>query len=545
MAKVGKILLETLMEEMAGLSGKEARTKAHALAQRFNVSEDTIYRLTESVRPGRKRRADAGESRMHELTEAQLSLLMKMHVEGMIAEQIIEVMEENGYVERGLLSQSVLKRWLVKHDINRSRLDADVAYRPSYDAKYANLIWQVDYTTAEFFYLDGQWRVEIEPAWSRNKNRAGNQRTRIHLFHAVDQHSKLSYIEFMGGGGTTYWLDFLYNAMRRKSDNFPLQGIPKMIGVDNDSVVKSRIFVQAMEKLGIKIFKHAPGASYSKGVVESGFQKFQRRQAVSKVKMITTLADWNDFAEDMMLKFGNAVQRGSDQTPIQKWMTSIQTRPDALRRVPEAELYDTLKWDEHTRVVKSNLTIEFNGVTIQLPEAMPYLSMIKKEVRFYTHPGKHDMIRVIWEGQSYDVAVQEVRTYAPGQKPESLPQTERQKLIALAATAEVPSDMRTHGWYKERHANDKYLVGQGQEFDDTRIDEKLVQTFTLAEAIERLRLMDALPQEIEVRHRDMLVDFFKSKQDRVTAYDLDKLAEDIKAGKNGRLNMTVLKAVNE
>lgn len=538
--KIGKTTTTVIREEMTGLKGSEAKAKALDLAKRFNISMSRVYELTSDLRT-RARRSDKGKFKLESvLSEQQIAMLLKMTMAGCIAESVIEVAEESNLIPKGVISPARYNAWLKSNDVNRARLEMDTEYRPRFEAPYANFIWQVDYTTAEFFYLNGQLRVEYEHEWSVNKNRKGNQRTRIHLFSAYDQYSRLCYIEFMPGGSSIYWLDFLFNAMRKKWDNYPFHGVPKIIATDNDSVVKSRIYTSAMDKLGVKIWKHAPGASWSKGVVESGFRKFQARQAVSQLQAIPTIEEWNQFAYDKMLQFGNKIHAAHKRTPIDAWLESIKNNPSALRAVPDAELYDTLKWDEHERYVANDLTIEFKGATIQLPQEQPFFEMIKRKITFYTHAVEGEMIKVLWADKIYDVRVAPRKTYAPGQSPElNIEETKRSKLIRQAEETELPQ-LKLYGKFIERHKDDKYLVRTAEEFDESRIDARLARTLDIETAIEKLKIAGVFPERLELHQREFIERFFAERNNEVGEYDIDELAKEIKAGRIGAVNMRLV-----
>lgn len=543
MAKIGKKTAVLIRGEMTGLSGQAAKAKASELAGKYKISVKRIYAITQDMRY-RKPRADKGFSRIDSsLSPEQQAFIIKLSMEDILAEKIIEIGEESAILPKGLIRESMLTLWLRQNSVSRKELQMDNAYRPRFEAKYANQIWQVDYTTAQQFYIDDDGLVKKENAWSLNKNRKGNQKIRMHLFAAFDQYSRLCYYEFMRGCSTPYWLEFLFNAMTRKWDNYPFFGIPKIIATDNDSVVKSKLFTDAMHKLGITTWQHKPGASYSKGVVESGFRKIQAREAISKVKPMQTLEEWNLFAYDVMLKFGNEKHSGHGDTPINSWLNSIAENPAHLRQAPTEELYDTLLYDEFTRLVANDLTISFNGVTFQLPREAPFNEMINHKITFFIHRSKPDCIRVFWKDKYHDVAYEPRAVYAPGQVPEiQWAETKRSKLIAMADAYELPQ-LKTHGKFVNLYKDVKYLHDSGADFDSSKIDGRLARTLDVESAIDKLRREGAFPDILEIRHREYMEKFFAEKRGEVTEYDIDALAKEIIAGRVGALNMRMV--VNE
>lgn len=543
MAKIGKKLAALIRGEMIGLSGQAAKVKAAEFAGKHKVSVKRIYAITQDMRY-RKPRADKGFSRIDtSLSPEQQAFLIKLSKEDILAEKIIEIGEESAILPKGLIKESMLTLWLRQNRMSRKELRMDNAYRPRFEAKYANQIWQVDYTTAQQFYIDDDGLVKKENAWSINKNRKGNQKIRMHLFAAFDQFSRLCYYEFMAGNSTPYWLEFLFNAMTKKWDNYPFFGVPKIIATDNDSVVKSKLFQDAMHKLDIAVWTHKPGASYSKGVVESGFRKIQAREAISKVKPMQTLKEWNEFAYDVMLKFGNEKHSAHNETPINSWLNSIAKNPEHLRQAPREELYDTLLYDEFTRLVANDLTISFNGITFQLPRETPYFDMINHKITFFVHRSNPQAIRIMWEDKAYDVAYAPRETYAPGQQPEfEVTETKRSRMLAMAEQYQLP-EIKTHGKFINKYKDVKYLMNTGATFDDSKIDGRLARTLDVETAIDKLRREGAFPDILEIRHREYVERFFADKRGEVTEYDIDALAKEIKEGRVGALNMRMV--INE
>lgn len=552
--KLGANIRRIIREEMAAANGN-ASSVAASLADRYRVSVKRIYAVTADLRTGeRKPRVDAGVNKIESvLTVDQINQLLAMSAKNIIAETVIEVAELSGIIPEGVITPSAWNRYLAASDCARKSLGQDVDYRARYRAKHANQIWQVDYTTAQQFYIDDDGTVKYESPLSVNKNRRGNQKRRMHCFAVYDQLSRLNYVEFTTGASTMYWLDVLYNAMRGRYDNYPMHGVPEIIGVDQDSVVKSRVFMNAMDRLGVNIWKHAPGHSYSKGVVESGFRKFQSREGISKLKAMHTLEEWNAFALDQMLHFAHKPHSAHGVQPIDAWLTSIRETPHALRAVPHEELYDTLHYQEHQRVVGNDLVISLDGAEIQLPERMPFLDMIRRKITFYTHPKRPEMISVLWDERQrtsdspsarlYDVEKSAPRYYRPGEMPQvDYTGSRRRETLARAASAELPP-LKTYGRYLDRHKNDRYLHREAAVFDEGRIDGKLTRTLDIEEAIMYLIQAGALPEEIEVHHRERVVAFFKDRNDDVTERDLDQLAAELKDGRRGDFNMRIV--VNE
>jgi hypothetical protein len=98
----------------------------------------------------------------------------------------------------------------------------------------------------------------------------------------VDDRSGVCFLEYrcVYGEDAESALRFLFNAMAAKDEaEFPFQGRPKMIYLDNGPVAKSRVFQNVMQALGIDWLTHIPAGkdgervtARSKGKVERPFR---------------------------------------------------------------------------------------------------------------------------------------------------------------------------------------------------------------------------------------------------------------------------------
>src|SRR5271156_2124150 len=102
------------------------------------------------------------------------------------------------------------------------------------------------------------------------------------LFSIVDDRSGVCYQEYrcVYGEDVEAALRFLFNAMTPKEEEgLVLQGIPKMLYLDNGPIAKSSIFQTVMAHLGVEIKPHMPRGSdgrrttaRAKGKVERPFR---------------------------------------------------------------------------------------------------------------------------------------------------------------------------------------------------------------------------------------------------------------------------------
>ena len=81
------------------------------------------------------------------------------------------------------------------------------------------------------------------------------------LYSVVDDRSGFAYQEYHGvyGEDVEAALRFIFAAMSPKSESdFPFQGIPQMLYMDNGPIAKSLVFQKFMGYLGIEVRTHLP-----------------------------------------------------------------------------------------------------------------------------------------------------------------------------------------------------------------------------------------------------------------------------------------------
>jgi hypothetical protein len=86
------------------------------------------------------------------------------------------------------------------------------------------------------------------PEWLQN----GQGRPVLMLYSVVDDRSGVAYQEYHGvyGEDVEAALRFLFAAMAPKSlEDFPFQGIPQMLYMDNGPIARSHVFQQVMRYL--------------------------------------------------------------------------------------------------------------------------------------------------------------------------------------------------------------------------------------------------------------------------------------------------------
>ena len=143
-----------------------------------------------------------------------------------------------------------MNRFLAQLGLDKTGLDLQKPVT-RFQAKHSNECWQFDLSQSDLKYLD------IMPDWVDPKH----GKAILMLYSVVDDRSGVSYQEYhvVYGEDVIAALMFLFNAMSKKeNENFPFQGIPKIIYMDNGPIAKSAVFQRAMQNLGVEMRCHMP-----------------------------------------------------------------------------------------------------------------------------------------------------------------------------------------------------------------------------------------------------------------------------------------------
>jgi len=160
---------------MAGLSGAEARTCAMELSERHGCSEGTIYALTADVRPGRKRRADAGMcDRMEQELEDRFLFLTTG--KSLSTTRAREVFIREGHA---MPSVATLNRVRCRYGLTARELGQDMRASVRFEAKHPNQLWQIDSTGSDMFLQDLDGSINYESPLKRTRNRSTQRKPHI------------------------------------------------------------------------------------------------------------------------------------------------------------------------------------------------------------------------------------------------------------------------------------------------------------------------------------------------------------------------------
>ncbi len=309
-------------------------------AQVFGVSEPTLYRgLAERYRPRALRRADRGTPRA--LPAAQMERYCELiaaikvrttnkkdrHLSTAESIRLIEthgIDTPEGHVRApaGTLNKTTVNRYLRQWGYDRETLG-----RPPpavrFQAEHSNDCWQFDLSPSDL--------KEVEaPSWIRPDQKAPT----LMLFSVVDDRSGVTYQEYrcVYGEDVVTALRFLFSAMAAKaSPDFPLQGIPQMLYLDNGPVARSQVFLRAMRYLGVDVRTHVPAGkdgrrttARSKGKVERPFRTVKElHETLYHFQKPRDEAEANAWLRNFLVRYNAMDHRSEAHSRTEDWLAHL------------------------------------------------------------------------------------------------------------------------------------------------------------------------------------------------------------------------------
>ncbi len=337
----------------------ERKKQVEAFASLYAVSTTTIYRYLKTFnQPKPAHRSDRGKTRClpdKELTYyCELIAALKMRTTNKQNRHIstvraIEIIEEHGVETaqglvkppKGVLCKSTINRHIAQLGLDQSRLLREpVSVR--FQAEHSNDCWQFDMSPSDLKHIDyPEW---IDP----NKGTPT-----LMLFSVVDDRSGVCYQEYrcVYGEDAESALRFLFNAMSAKSSDFPFQGRPQMIYLDNGPVAKSRVFQNVMLSLNIKWQTHIPAGkdgrrttARSKGKVERAFRTVKEaHETLYHFHQPQTELQANEWLLNYLVKrYNTQKHRTEKHSRIQDWEQNL----------PAAGFLEMCSWEQFCKFAR-------------------------------------------------------------------------------------------------------------------------------------------------------------------------------------------------
>jgi len=320
-------------------------------------------------------------------TQKTLICRLKRDVPSRSLDRIIEIAEETGLVEPGVLSRSTVHRVLRAHGLSRrKRTEASTDDLDRFEAAFPNDLWQSD-------MLSGPWLPDPDNPGKRKK-------AWLHAW--IDDHSRLLIAGRWAFKSDLHVLELSFREALRRC------GLPKRVYYDNGGPYISHHMKQIVGVLSNQrpIYTTA-NRPEGHGKIEA-FNRLCRAAFVDEVKAssITTLDELNTaFNAWKDLKYNRRLHSEIGQTPWDRW----RAEPDRIetvseRLITEAFLFRTKRTTDKAGVLK------LFGTQYQVG---PELARRRVEVRY--DPERMETIEV-WHGDTFQERVRPLEV-TPNRRP--------------------------------------------------------------------------------------------------------------------------------
>lgn len=335
-----------------------------------NVSMNLVYRWLKEhagFAPQRKRRCDAGTTRLPETTLAFLASSINESVRnnGISTKPLcvaMNIAEQNGMVVNVSASR-------VGTLMRANRLDvktqANARNHQRQRSLHPNHVHQIDPSLCLIYYMGGQQRVMREAEFNKNKPCAIDKvKLKVWRYVRYDHASGCLDVRYFEAAGENQHslFEFLVYTWGR-SDTRLSHGVPKMLLWDKGSANTSAGIKRLMDALGVHHETHATHHAWVKGGVESGnwiverhFESRLRDEPVTTIEQLNaSAANWvRDYNANVMAHIDSCIQRDDGKQHVRDDLWNlISHTPELLIEMPARDVCaNFMRGKEETRQVK-------------------------------------------------------------------------------------------------------------------------------------------------------------------------------------------------
>lgn len=382
----GRIPTEVLVELRSRLAklpsrSRERRMLIQSIAQLYGVSEQTLYRiLQEHGQVRSSRRADYAQPRvMPKATlERYCEVIAALKIRTcngkgrhLSTVQAIRLLEEHGIntpsghlqAPKGLLKKTTVNRYLKQWGYDFEKLSRQPpAVR--FQAECSNECWHFDLSPSDLKHVKA-------PTWM-DPDRG---RPLLMLYSVVDDRSGVAYQEYHGvyGEDVEAALRFLFAAMSaKKVEDFPFQGIPQMLYMDNGPIARSLVFQKVMSYLGVEVRTHMPKGSdglrvtaRAKGKVERPFRSVKEmHETLYHLHAPETEEEANTWLMQFLLHYNSQPHRNEPHSRIEDWLGNLPTQ--GIRQMCSWDRFCTFAREPERRKVGIDARVTVDGVSYEV-----------------------------------------------------------------------------------------------------------------------------------------------------------------------------------
>ena len=272
----------------------------------------------------------------------------------------IETQEGLVKIDPGLLKLSTVNRYLLRWGYDKTALTRQPA-AVRFQAEHSNDCWQFDLSPSDLKQIK-------EPPWLRPDRAAPT----LMLFSVADDRSGVVYQEYrcVYGEDVESALRFLFNAMSAKTnENFPFQGIPQMLYMDNGPIAKSRLFHRVMRYLNVEVQTHLPAGkdgrrvtARSKGKVERPFRTVKEmHETLYHFHEPATEEEANAWLLNFLVRYNAMAHRSETHSRMEDWLRNLPSA--GVRAMCNWERFCTFAREPERRKVGSDARITVAGIS--------------------------------------------------------------------------------------------------------------------------------------------------------------------------------------
>lgn len=370
--------LLALRRRLANLAPRNSERRAlmQETAALYGVSESALYReLREHVRPRSLQRADRGRPRIPLSADlehyCEIIAALKIRTSNkkgrhLSTVQAIRLLEEHGVqtpkglvrVPKDALSRSTVNRYLKLWGFDYATLTR-VPPAVRFEARHSNDCWHFDLSPSDLKHVK-------RPDWFEE----GRGHPILMLYSVVDDRSGLAYQEYHGvyGEDVEAALRFLFTAMAPKSeDDFPMQGRPLMLYMDNGPIARSLVFNRVMSYLGIEVRTHMPQGSdgrrptaRAKGKVERPFRSVKEmHETLYHLHEPETEAEANSWLVRFLVHYSGMKHRSENHSRLEDWIANLPG--EGIRTMCSWERFCAFAREPVRRKIGVDARIAFEG----------------------------------------------------------------------------------------------------------------------------------------------------------------------------------------
>jgi len=347
----------------------------------YGISQATLYRLLrEQTRPKGLRRSDRGQTRIMPTGQmeqyCEIIAAIKFRTSNkkgrcLSTGEAIRLLEEHGVkTPDGFIqpARGLLKLTTVNHHLKRLGYDRPTLSKQPpavrFQAEESNQCWQFDLSPSDIKRIK-------KPSWVREDS--GNPQ--LMLYSVVDDRSGVGYIEYhcTYGEDVEAALRFMFNAMSEKPDcKQGLQGIPKMLYLDNGPIARSHTFLKVMGYLGIEVRTHVPAGkdgqrvtARSKGKVERPFRTVKEMyETLFHFHEPQTEEEANAGLRQYLVRYNDMQHRSEPHSRLEDWLGNLPE--SGVREMCSWERFCTFARQPEERKVGIDARVSISGITYEV-----------------------------------------------------------------------------------------------------------------------------------------------------------------------------------